>query len=78
MQQNINNRKKVQTIGMFPLPKRFSLKQAAEYMDVSTDTFETIALTNGLSICAINRKKWYLIAEIEEVFEKYTIVKKIN
>ena len=63
---------------MYPVKKRFSLEESACYMDVSTDTFETIALNNGFTICPIGRKKYYLIAEIEEVFEKYTIVKKVN
>ena len=78
MQAKILDRKKKRNIGMMPIKIWFSLTEAAEWMDLSTDTFERIALANGLTICKIERKKFYKKIEIDEVFEKYTIVKKIN
>ena len=78
MQVKILDRKKKRNIGMMPTKVWFSLAEASEWMDLSTDTFERIALTNGLTICQIQRKKFYKITEIDEVFEKYTIVKKVN
>ena len=78
MQAKILDRNKKRNTGMMPPKVWFSLVEASEWMDLSTDTFERIALANGLTICKIERKKFYKIAEINEVFEKFTIIKKVN
>ena len=78
MQAKILDRNKKRNTGMMPSKIWFSLVEASEWMDLSTDTFERIALANGLTISKIERKKFYKISEINEVFEKFTIVKKVN
>ena len=50
MQAKILDRNKKRNTGMMPPKVWFSLVEASEWMDLSTDTFERIALANGLTI----------------------------
>ena len=63
---------------MMPVKKRLSLNEACSYMDMSVNHFQNLAKENGLTLSVLGAKKYYMVAELENLFEENIIIKKVS
>ncbi len=57
--------------GLLPTKKWLTLQEAAAYLDMSDRHFKTL---HGLTVSIIGNKRYYRVAELEQLIEKNILI----